>query len=167
MAESEEKRVYIRLGGCNAPRWVKPLAGTDAANPFCFPGFSLHDELGFMVQAGLTPLEALQTATIKPAEFLGLTKTFGTVEKGKAADLSFATRECSGEHREDQTDRSSCIRWTLSGSKGTGRPTRECRRVCQRANSSTANPSWVPQRIRWRRCYSRGLVLSPTGLAMA
>jgi Amidohydrolase family len=40
-----------------------------------------------MVQAGLTPLEALQTATINPVKFLGLAKTIGTVEKGKIADL--------------------------------------------------------------------------------
>ena len=66
---------------------VKLLAGTDTPNPYCFPGFSLHDELGLMVQAGLTPLEALQTATINPAEFLGLAKTLGTVEEGKIADL--------------------------------------------------------------------------------
>ena len=45
---------------------VKLMAGTDTPNPYCFPGFSLHDELDFMVQAGLTPLEALQTATINP-----------------------------------------------------------------------------------------------------
>lgn len=63
------------------------LAGTGTPNPFSFPEFSLHDELGFMVQAGLTPLEALQSATIKPAEFLGLSETLGTVEKGKIADL--------------------------------------------------------------------------------
>jgi imidazolonepropionase-like amidohydrolase len=66
---------------------VKLMAGTDTPNPYCFPGFSLHDELGFMVQAGLTPLEALQTATMNPVKFLGLTKTLGTVEKGKIADL--------------------------------------------------------------------------------
>jgi imidazolonepropionase-like amidohydrolase len=66
---------------------VKLLAGTDTPNPFCFPGFSIHDELGFMVQAGLTPLEALQTATINPAQFLGVSKMMGTIEKGKIADL--------------------------------------------------------------------------------
>jgi imidazolonepropionase-like amidohydrolase len=66
---------------------VKLMAGTDTPNPYCFPGFSLHDEPGFMVHAGLTPLEALQTATINPVKFLGLMKTIGTVEKGKIADL--------------------------------------------------------------------------------
>jgi len=51
---------------------VKLLAGSDPPVPYCFPGFSLHDELGLFVQAGLTPLEALQAATRNPAEFLGL-----------------------------------------------------------------------------------------------
>jgi len=51
------------------------------------PGFSLHDELGLMVKAGLTPMQALQTATLNPARFLGTEKDYGTVEKGKIADL--------------------------------------------------------------------------------
>ena len=45
------------------------LAGTDEMNPYCFPGFGLHDELGLLVNAGLTPLEALRAATINPALF--------------------------------------------------------------------------------------------------
>ena len=63
------------------------LAGTDMLNPFLFPGFSLHDELEVLVQAGLSPLEALRTATVNPARFLGREKEFGTVERGKLADL--------------------------------------------------------------------------------
>jgi imidazolonepropionase-like amidohydrolase len=51
------------------------------------PGFSLHLELIYLVQAGLTPLQALQTATINPARFLDKTADFGTVEEGKIADL--------------------------------------------------------------------------------
>ena len=43
---------------------VPMLAGTDFPNPYCFPGSSLHEELELFTQAGLTPLEALQTATI-------------------------------------------------------------------------------------------------------
>lgn len=45
-----------------------------------------------MVQAGLTPLEALQTATVSPVKFLGLTKPIGTVEKGKIADRVLRTQ---------------------------------------------------------------------------
>ena len=64
------------------------LAGTDTPpGVYVFPGFSLHDELQIFVRAGFTPLEALQTATINPAVFLGLERDLGTVEVGKAADL--------------------------------------------------------------------------------
>ncbi len=63
------------------------LAGTDDANPYVLPGFSLHDELALLVKAGLTPMEALQAATYNPAKFLGLLNSLGTVERGKLADL--------------------------------------------------------------------------------
>jgi imidazolonepropionase-like amidohydrolase len=63
------------------------LAGSDTPFPFCVPGFSLHDELELLVEAGLSPLEALQSATIRPAEFLGRDDSLGTVERGKIADL--------------------------------------------------------------------------------
>ena len=66
---------------------VPILAGTDTGNPFCFPGFSLHDELALLVIAGLTPVEALRSATLNPAKFFGLDQTQGTIEEGKIADL--------------------------------------------------------------------------------
>jgi imidazolonepropionase-like amidohydrolase len=66
---------------------VRFLAGTDLGNPYIFPGFSLHDELGLLVGSGLTPLEALQAATVGPAEFLRATDSLGTVEPGQVADL--------------------------------------------------------------------------------
>jgi dipeptidyl aminopeptidase/acylaminoacyl peptidase/imidazolonepropionase-like amidohydrolase len=66
---------------------VPILAGTDTPNPYCFPGFSLHDELALLVQAGLSPMDALQCATRNPAKFLGKLDTLGTVEQGKVADL--------------------------------------------------------------------------------
>jgi imidazolonepropionase-like amidohydrolase len=64
------------------------LAGTDTApGVYIFPGFSLHEELQRFVAAGFTPMEALQTATLNPATFLGIADRLGTVEKGKIADL--------------------------------------------------------------------------------
>ena len=64
------------------------MAGTDtAAGVHIFPGFSLHQELALFVQAGLTPMQALQTATRNPAEFMGRLKDLGTIEQGKLADL--------------------------------------------------------------------------------
>ena len=66
---------------------VPMMAGTDAMNPYCFPGFGLHDELALLVESGLTPLAALQAATINPAKFLGRSAELGTIEAGKIADL--------------------------------------------------------------------------------
>ena len=66
---------------------VPILAGTDtAAGVRVYPGFSLQEELELLVQAGLTPMEALQAATLNAGKYLGLTDT-GTIEKGKRADL--------------------------------------------------------------------------------
>lgn len=47
----------------------------------------MHDELGLLVQAGLSPLQALQAATLNPARFFGREKDLGTIESGKIADL--------------------------------------------------------------------------------
>jgi imidazolonepropionase-like amidohydrolase len=66
---------------------VPILAGTDCPNPYVYPGFSLHEELDLLVHAGLTPAEALRTATINPARFSGLTDSLGIVARGKVADL--------------------------------------------------------------------------------
>ncbi len=59
------------------------LAGTDTY----MPGLDLQDELVLFVQAGLSPMEALQTATYNAAKCLGLLDSMGTVERGKVADL--------------------------------------------------------------------------------
>lgn len=80
-------RKYLAVVGAMRKAGVALLAGTDTPNPYCFPGFSLHDELGLLVQAGLTPMEALQAATRNPAQYLGRSKELGTVEAGKIADL--------------------------------------------------------------------------------
>jgi imidazolonepropionase-like amidohydrolase len=72
---------------------VPLMAGTDTLWHELEPipnqvfGFSLHDELALLVETGLTPLEALQAATITPAGFLGIADQTGSVEEGKWADL--------------------------------------------------------------------------------
>ena len=63
------------------------LAGTDTPNLYVFPGSSLHDELSLMVKAGLSPYEALRTATAAPADFMSERGKFGTVVEGARADL--------------------------------------------------------------------------------
>lgn len=64
------------------------MPGTDVAILMIFPGWSLHDELLLFVhELGMTPMEAIESATRVPAEFLGLSDSMGTVEPGKVADL--------------------------------------------------------------------------------
>jgi imidazolonepropionase-like amidohydrolase len=63
------------------------MAGTDtAAGVHVLPGWSLHQELALFVKAGLTPLQALQTATLNPAVFMGR-EDMGSIGEGKVADL--------------------------------------------------------------------------------
>jgi imidazolonepropionase-like amidohydrolase len=66
---------------------VRFMSGTDLGNPYLYPGFSVHDELRLLVEAGLSPLEALQAATLNPAEFLKVADSLGTLDTGKLADL--------------------------------------------------------------------------------
>lgn len=63
------------------------LAATDVGIPTLIPGISLQQELVLLVEAGLTPLEALRTATLNPARVLGLADSLGTIEAGNLADL--------------------------------------------------------------------------------
>jgi imidazolonepropionase-like amidohydrolase len=65
----------------------KILAGSDSPEWFHVYGWALHRELASYVGAGLTPYQALETATRNPAEFLGALAEWGTIEKGKRADL--------------------------------------------------------------------------------
>ena len=62
-------------------------AGTDTPIALAIPGYSLHSELEFLVRAGLSPLEALESATVRPAEYFSLQDEMGTIDVGKRADL--------------------------------------------------------------------------------
>ncbi len=66
---------------------VPLLAGSDAGSAWAYPGFGLHDELALLVEAGLTPLEALRAATLSPAEFLAARDSMGAIAVGQVADL--------------------------------------------------------------------------------
>ena len=80
-------KMRIEIVGDMYRAGVRLLAGTDTPSPYTIPGFSLHEELQLLVKAGMPPIDALRTATINPALFLGKEKEWGTVEKGKVADL--------------------------------------------------------------------------------
>ena len=62
-------------------------AGTDTPIFLAVPGYSLHSELEMLVRAGLSPLEAIKSATVRPAEYFSLQDEMGTVDVGKKADL--------------------------------------------------------------------------------
>jgi imidazolonepropionase-like amidohydrolase len=66
---------------------VPILTGTDLGNPDVFPGSSLHEELGLLVQSGYSPAEVLRAATMGAARYLGRADSLGTIAVGKRADL--------------------------------------------------------------------------------
>jgi imidazolonepropionase-like amidohydrolase len=68
---------------------VPILAGTDAGylNSYNYPGLGLHEELALLVDCGLTPLQALQSAVLSGPRFFGLSQRYGSIEPGRAADL--------------------------------------------------------------------------------
>jgi imidazolonepropionase-like amidohydrolase len=74
---------YLAFVGELHKRGVPIVAGTDIS----VPGHSLHRELELYVQAGFTPMEAIQAATIVPARMMRLDKEVGTIQAGKRADL--------------------------------------------------------------------------------
>ena len=71
----------LQIVGAMNRAGVRFVAGTDVGNPYCFPGFSLHDELALLVEAGLSPLQALQAATANAAELAGASE-LGAVAVG-------------------------------------------------------------------------------------
>jgi hypothetical protein len=75
---------------------VRLLAGSDSLDRYVFPGSSLHYELRELVAAGLTPKEALQTATENPAEFFGKKDT-GVIAAGRRADMVLLDADPSQE----------------------------------------------------------------------
>lgn len=78
----------MRMIGAMKKAGVGLLAGTDVSSePYVFAGSSVHDEMALFVKAGLTPLEALQTATINPLRYLGRTSERPVIAKGEPANL--------------------------------------------------------------------------------
>ncbi|WP_394830746.1 amidohydrolase family protein [Pendulispora rubella] len=77
----------VAMVGAMHAAGVSLLAGSDEMNPYCFAGSGLHDELAWLVKAGLTPADALRAATTNPARFLGRENELGEVAEGKVGDL--------------------------------------------------------------------------------
>lgn len=97
-ANDNEKAIALRHESYEKTKtllpWVqksgmKIIAGTDAGylNSFVYPGIALHQELQLFVEAGLTPLQALQSATINGPWFFGKLNKYGSLQAGKFADI--------------------------------------------------------------------------------
>jgi hypothetical protein len=80
-------RKGLELTGKAYRAGVPIMVGTDANDSFVFVGSSVHDELDHLIEAGLTPAQALDAATRTGAEYLGRTSEFGSVQPGRVADL--------------------------------------------------------------------------------
>ena len=76
----------LELTGLAHEKGVNILAGTDSYDPYSFPGISLHSELEELVKAGLSPAEALKSATIIPAEYFNVSEM---LEPGKTVSVEF------------------------------------------------------------------------------
>jgi imidazolonepropionase-like amidohydrolase len=77
------RKIFKALIAANAPMAL----GTDSPQMFSVPGFSIHRELKLMVELGLTPYQAIETGTLKVAQYFGTVAETGTVAAGKRADL--------------------------------------------------------------------------------
>ena len=110
---------------------VQLMAGTDVGNPLLVPGLSLHQELALLVRAGLTPIEALRSATLHPARYLGRGAELGTIVPGKLADLVLLDADPSEDVANARR-----IRAVVSNGRYLNRATLD--RMLRRAASATA-----------------------------
>ena len=87
---------------------VPVVAGTDEG----IPGYSVHREIELYVEAGLTPMEALQAATIVSARAMKMDAEVGTIERGKRADLVVLNA-----NPLDSIHNIRSVRWTVQGGR--------------------------------------------------
>lgn len=66
---------------------VPLMVGTDLMCPGLVPGYSVHEEMGILQEAGIAPTDVLRSATIVPAQFMGLDMRLGTIAEGKTASM--------------------------------------------------------------------------------
>jgi hypothetical protein len=95
----QEFQKYKDLTGIMHRAGVILLAGTDVPEPYCPPGFALHQELELLVESGLTPAAALQAATINNARSLKQGDNLGSIESGKLADMVILSADPTADVR--------------------------------------------------------------------
>jgi hypothetical protein len=95
----QEFQKYQELTGILHRAGVPLLAGTDSPEPYCPPGYALHQELELLVASGLSPAAALQAATINNARSLKQEVDLGSIAPGKTADLVILTADPTADIR--------------------------------------------------------------------
>ena len=84
---------------------VPLIVGTDLSVPGIIPGFAVHQEMAIWQDAGIPPADILRSATLVPAQFMGLGDRLGAVAKGKAASLVLVTANPLDRHPQCPVDR--------------------------------------------------------------
>ncbi|MEO2045367.1 MAG: amidohydrolase family protein [Pirellulales bacterium] len=101
-ARRHEILKYQELTGILHRRGIPILAGTDTPEPFVTPGFALHQELEMLVASGLSPVEAIKSATINNATILNCQRDLGSVEVGKLADMLILSADPTSDIRNSR-----------------------------------------------------------------
>ena len=111
-AQRPSFEAFRRVVGAMAAAGVTLLAGTDLATSIIYPGFSLHDELVELVEAGVTPADALRAATVNPARLFPTLRT-GAIAVGNEADLVLLEANPLEDIRNTQTIRAVVLKGKL------------------------------------------------------
>ena len=82
---------YLAELGANGRRYecrgIPLMVGTDLMLPGIIPGYSVHEEMAIWQEAGIPPADVLRSATIVPAQFMGLGDRLGSIRQGKTASM--------------------------------------------------------------------------------
>lgn len=97
-------RTYKRIVAALRDAGIPLMTGSDmGGNPHCFAGWGVHDEMSQLVSAGLTPMEAIVSATSNPAKYLNAFDKYGSIEPGKSADFVILNADPLRDIRNSQS----------------------------------------------------------------
>jgi imidazolonepropionase-like amidohydrolase len=161
MLEAQNRQVLVAIAEMRAAG-IGFLAGCDGLTP----GFCTHDEMEWMTRAGLTPAEALRTATLNPATFLGRQDREGLIAPGYSADMVLLEAKPPGRHSEHPQHRDRGPRRQGAGPRGPGPDAQGGARVLQgpepgRADAHAAGRVRIVAKPQFERCcpsFSRAML---------